>query len=235
MNQANALVYVSFKPPQYFLNSLRGKYGRSTKAQAFDQSCIDMQTGKKVFAEDVQRVKWKDLIPVDCYPDRGPHSGIDDLWETLEECDEYKTLQLFKKLAVFAKEYFNGEHSIGSSNSFEWGCHLALQWSGGSHWTDCGMEYDVTLRLLGVADIHTVKYYEPDEYLEREHIILTLGRSFLEEKDKLAEARKNLEYDPEKVDTGIRLAQWKEWAGETVTLGPEETQWVYQQLRKLCP
>lgn len=45
--------------------------------------------------------------------------------------------------------------------------------------------------------------------------------------------RKALDPDQRQIEDGIAHAQWKEWSGETVTLGPEETKWICEQLDKL--
>lgn len=50
---------------------------------------------------------------------------------------------------------------------------------------------------------------------------------------KLEEARKNLQYNEAKVMDGIHYAEWKEWAGEIITLQREDTQWVWEKLQRL--
>lgn len=54
-----------------------------------------------------------------------------------------------------------------------------------------------------------------------------------DKESKLNVARKALEFDEKKVDDGIAYAQWKEWAGEIVTLQREDTQWVWEKLQRL--
>lgn len=51
--------------------------------------------------------------------------------------------------------------------------------------------------------------------------------------EKLAKARANFQYDETKVMDGIRRAQWREWAGEIVTLDRDESQWVWDKLQRL--
>lgn len=53
------------------------------------------------------------------------------------------------------------------------------------------------------------------------------------EEQKLAEAREHLKYDPQQVQDGINYAQWREWAGEEVTLNREESAWVWMKLQEL--
>lgn len=42
-----------------------------------------------------------------------------------------------------------------------------------------------------------------------------------------------LKFDPEKIDDGINMSFWEEWAGEIITLKREDTRWVWKQLQKL--
>lgn len=233
--KANTIVYLEFSNPDYFLSSLLGKFGRKKKESAYGELCIDMRTGEQTFAEDDSRSDWKYLIPIRVATISGLAGQIDDLWDEFKysynRTSDY--LDVFKKLAVFASEYFKGHYSVSQTNNLtDWGCYLALRHEGHSYWTDCGMEYDSSLSLLGIAEIGSIRYLDPDAYLkkERENFGNPLGLTLT---DKLAKARANLQYDPEKVDDGIRMAQWKEWEGETVTLDPEETKWVYKQLKKL--
>lgn len=233
--KANTIVYLEFSNPDYFLNCLRGKYGRKTKEGAYDEACIDIRTGEQTFAEGHSRSDWKYLIPIRIVTISNLAGQIDDLWDEFKYSHNRTSdyLDVFKKLAVFASEYFKGHYSVSQNNDrSNWGCYLALRREGHSYWTDCGMEYDSSLSLLGIAEIGSIKYLDTDAYLnkERDSFGNPLGLNLT---DKLAKAMANLQYDPERVDDGIRMALWKEWEGETVTLDREETKWVYKQLKKL--
>lgn len=53
------------------------------------------------------------------------------------------------------------------------------------------------------------------------------------QESKLNVVRKELQFDEKKVDDGISYGQWKEWAGEIITLQREDTRWVWEKLQRL--